>query len=234
MNSNNQWIQWQDGIDTLTFTSVDSFWRLRRQNWDFSPWSGPWLNFIRNRIHWCTSCPSHKSFRNSQKFGCRMATNAKFIASSSFPAGSPFSHSAWHAWWFSTLQPDTWHKMRLGPFNAESNKHAPTVSQLHLVFWTEESFAAARLLACSAALCSSIKVSNLLCASTLVWHGDPWTEVVQAPCKIVINAVGIFDVPGAQEAMSIHQMYCWLQRSQVHLPCSRLQGSQVSQVRPPW
>jgi hypothetical protein len=47
--------------------------------------------------------------------------------------------------------------MRLGPLNAESNKHAPTESESHLA----------------------------------------WTEVVPAPCKIVIDAVGISDVPGS-------------------------------------
>ncbi len=30
-------------------------------------------------------------------------------------------------------------------------------------------------------------------------RGDPWTEVVPAPCKIVIDAVGISDVSGSSE-----------------------------------
>ena len=42
-----------------------------------------------------------------------------------------------------------------------------------------------------------MKVDNLLPALAMVWHVDPWTEVVPAPCKIVIDAVGISDVPGS-------------------------------------
>ncbi len=40
-----------------------------------------------------------------------------------------------------------------------------------------------------------MKVNNLLRDSAMVRHVDPWTEVVPAPCKIVIDAVGISDVP---------------------------------------
>ncbi len=50
--------------------------------------------------------------------------------------GPQFSHSAWHAWWISRLQPDTRHETRLGPLKAQLNTHAPTESQSQLD-WTE-------------------------------------------------------------------------------------------------
>jgi hypothetical protein len=105
--------------------------------------------------------------------------------------------------------------MRLGPFNAESNKHAPTESQSHLVFLTEQNFPAERLLACPAALCSSMKVNNLACALAMVRHVDPWTEVVPAPYKIVIDAVGISDVPRSPGIDVKPPNISWLQQSQV-------------------
>ncbi len=64
-------------------------WRILRKNGAYSPWGEPFLNIIWNRCHQLTSCPCHLSFRNSQKFGHRMATNAKFVTSSHFPAWSP-------------------------------------------------------------------------------------------------------------------------------------------------
>ncbi len=85
--------------------------------------------------------------------------------------------------------------MRLGPLDAEGNRHALIVTQSQLIFLTEDTLAAASLLACSAAFCCSIKVNTFFLASTLLQHEDPWIEVVPAPGKTVIDALGILDVP---------------------------------------
>jgi hypothetical protein len=189
LNSDIQYTQLYDTIDALTFVSTNEGSSSEDSGGNISGLVAT-VGFVNTLVAVATG-----SWTTSNLAAGWCPTQNLLHRPVSWP-GPTFSYSAWHAWWISSLQPATWQQMRLGPLVTEANKHAPIFTQSQSTFLTDTTcLAAASLLACSAAFCCSIKAITFFLASALLLHEDPWVAVLPVPHDMVIDAVGISDVP---------------------------------------